>query len=114
MMNGTDPANVSLCFDVHWVYRGADNSEVACFDIAKLYADRIVEYHLRQSIDHIWSESFDDGDIDYAAIIKVVQAANGQSPHIVLEQAVESGTPQTMSTVEAFKKSVSYTRALFG
>src|SRR5262245_36637995 len=49
MMLGTEPAHVSLCLDSHWVYRGAGNSQVALFDIVKLYGKRIVELHLRQS-----------------------------------------------------------------
>jgi hypothetical protein len=37
----------------------------------------------------------------------------GIKPHIVLEQAVETGSPKTMSTVEAFKQSSKYTRRIF-
>jgi inosose dehydratase len=45
-----------MCFDAHWLYRGASNSEVAVFDIARLYADRIIELHVRQSKDDVWTE----------------------------------------------------------
>jgi inosose dehydratase len=31
MLLATNPANVSLCLDVHWVYRGSGNSQVALF-----------------------------------------------------------------------------------
>ena len=65
MLTGTDPDNVHLCLDAHWIYRGSGNSQVALFDIVELYADRIVELHLRQSHNGIWSEVFEDGDIDY-------------------------------------------------
>jgi inosose dehydratase len=50
MMLATSPENVHLCLDAHWVYRGAGNSQVALFDIVNLYADRIVELHIRQSV----------------------------------------------------------------
>lgn len=68
MMLGTDPANVTLCLDAHWMYRGANNSAIALFDIVKLYGHRISELHLRQSINNVWTESMSDGDIDYPAL----------------------------------------------
>ncbi len=112
MMLGTDPTYVTLCLDAHWIYRGAGNSSVALFDVLKLYGPRIIELHLRQSKDNIWTETFTDGDIDYPALAKYMLNI-GIKPHIVLEQAVESGSPKTMSTVEAFKQSSKYTRRVF-
>ena len=112
MMLGTDPAYVTLCLDAHWIYRGAGNSTVALFDILKLYGPRITELHLRQSKDNIWTETFGEGDIDYPALAKYLLNI-GIKPHIVLEQAVESGSPKTMTTIEAFKKSAQYTRQVF-
>ncbi len=112
MMLGTDPAYVTLCLDAHWIYRGAGNSQVALFDVLKLYGPRITELHLRQSKDNIWTEIFADGDIDYPALARYMLNI-GVKPHIVLEQAVESGSPKTMSTLEAFKQSSKYTRRVF-
>jgi inosose dehydratase len=112
MMVGTDPAYVTLCLDAHWIYRGAGNSAVALFDVLKLYGPRITELHLRQSKDNIWTETFSDGDIDYPALAKHLLDI-GVKPYIVLEQAVETGSPKTMSTVEAFKQSSKYTRRIF-
>jgi inosose dehydratase len=112
MMLGTDPEYVTLCLDAHWIYRGAGNSAVALFDVLKLYGPRITELHLRQSKNNIWTETFTDGDIDYPALAKYMLNI-GVKPHIVLEQAVETGSPKTMSTVEAFKQSSKYTRRIF-
>ncbi len=112
MMVGTDPAYVTLCLDAHWIYRGAGNSQVALFDVLNLYGPRITELHLRQSKNNIWTETFAEGDIDYPAMAKHLLDI-GIKPHIVLEQAVESGSPKTMSTVEAFKQSSQYTRRIF-
>jgi inosose dehydratase len=112
MMVGTDPAYVTLCLDAHWVYRGAGNSAVALFDVLKLYGSRITELHLRQSKNNIWTEAFGEGDIDYPAIAKHLTEINVR-PHLVLEQAVEAGSPKTMATVEAFKKSSQYARRVF-
>ena len=112
MMAGTDPAYVTLCLDAHWIYRGAGNSSVALFDVLKLYGTRITELHLRQSKDNIWTEAMCDGDIDYPALAKYLLKINVR-PHLVMEQAVETGSPKTMSTIEAFRKSSQYTRRVF-
>jgi len=113
MMVGTDPKNVTLCFDAHWVYRGAGNSEVAVFDILELYGRRITELHLRQSKDGVWTEAFGPGDIDYERLAEHLRKIKVK-PHVVLEQAVEAGTPRTMSAVEAHRKSCEYARRIFG
>jgi inosose dehydratase len=112
MMVGTDPALVTLCLDAHWIYRGAGNSQVALFDVLKLYGSRITELHLRQSKDNIWTETFCDGDIDYPALSKHLLDI-GVKPHIVLEQAAEQNTPKTMTPLEAFRKSSQYARRVF-
>ena len=112
MLTGTDPENVKLCLDAHWIYRGSGNSQIALFDIVELYADRIVELHIRQSHDGVWSEVFEEGDIDYAKLVKVLKR-EGLKPHLVLEQAVEKGTPHTMKTVEAMSKSLTNVKKVF-
>ena len=112
MMVGTDPAYVTLCLDAHWVYRGAGNSSVALFDVLKLYGRRITELHLRQSKENIWTEAFEDGDINYRRLAKYLLDID-ILPHIVLEQAVEKGTPNTMETMEAFRRSSIYARRVF-
>jgi len=112
MMAGTDPEYVTLCLDAHWIYRGAGNSAVALFDVLKLYGSRVTELHLRQSKDNIWTEAMCDGDIDYPALAKHLLEIN-VLPHMVLEQAVETGSPKTMSTIEAFRKSSQYARRVF-
>jgi len=110
---GTDPNNVSLCFEQHWSYRGCGNSQVAVFDHLKLYSDRSVSVHLRQSINNVWSETFGDGDIDNvrlaAGLKKLPKIA-----HIVLEQAPENGTPKTLPPAEVLRRSAEYVRRVFG
>ncbi|MFB3788635.1 MAG: sugar phosphate isomerase/epimerase family protein [bacterium] len=112
MMVGTDPRYVTLCLDSHWIYRGSGNSQVALFDIVKLYGKRVTELHLRQSVNHAWAETFGEGDIDYPALAQAI-LAQGVKPHLVLEQAVETGTPQSLSPVEAHRRSVEYARRVF-
>jgi inosose dehydratase len=112
MMVGTDPANVTLCLDAHWIYRGSGNSQVALFDVLKLYGPRVTELHLRQSQNGVWTEAFGPGDIDYQRLADSLLQI-GVKPLLVLEQAVEAGSPKTMNAVEAFKKSTEYTRQVF-
>ena len=112
MLLNTSPKNVSLCLDAHWIYRGTVDSQVALFDIVNLYAKRIVELHLRQSVGGTWSESFGKGDIDYAFLAGILKK-NKVDPLLVVEQAVEKGTPQTMRAVKAIGRSLDYTRELF-
>ena len=113
---GTDPKNVALCFEQHLSYRASGNSQVAMFDHLKLYSNRIVEVHLRQSVNNVWSETFGDGDIDNARLsagLKNLPLLNN-TPHIVLEQAAEGGTPKTLAPADVFRKSVEYIRRVFG
>ena len=112
MLTGTDPEYVKLCLDAHWIYRGSGNSQVALFDIVEIYLDRIVELHIRQSHDGVWSEVFEEGDIDYSRLASILKK-HGMKPHIVLEQAIEEGTPHTMDTVQAMSKSLENVKRIF-
>ncbi|HOB98373.1 MAG TPA: sugar phosphate isomerase/epimerase [Verrucomicrobiota bacterium] len=112
MLAGTDPRHVTLCLDAHWMYRGAGNSQVALFDVIELYGDRISEVHLRQSQEGVWSETFGPGDIDYEALSAAL-IRKKVKPHIVLEIAVETGTPKTLDPVEAHRRSAEYARRIF-
>ncbi len=105
VMLNTSPQYVSFCFDVHWVFRGSSNSKVAVFDVLKLYAKRIVELHVRQSVDGIWSETFGEGDIDYPRLVRELKAMKIY-PHIVIEQCIEDKTPNTMTGLEAHIKDI--------
>ena len=112
MMLGTEPGCLSLCLDAHWVYRGAGHSQVALFDVVKLYGKRVAELHLRQSNGNVWSETFGDGDIDYRALWKGLTEM-GAKPHLVLEQGPEQGTPQTIEVAEAHRRSCRYAKDVF-
>jgi inosose dehydratase len=112
-LQNTDPENVAFCFDTHWVYRGSENSELAVFDILKMYGDRIVELHLRQSTNGIWNETFSaPGDIDYTAFAKQLKKKSIR-PHLVIEQCLESKTPRKMDVVTAHQKDLMVVKNLF-
>lgn len=112
MLTGTSAENVTFCLDAHWVYRGSGDSSAALFDVLKLYGRRITELHLRQSRNGIWSETFGDGDIDYRALARRLQDT-GVRPQLVMEQACEKGTADTMPAVEALRRSCEYAREVF-
>jgi inosose dehydratase len=112
MLLQTNPQNVSFCFDVHWVYRGSQNSQLAVFDVLKLYGKRVVELHIRQSNNGIWSETLGEGDIDYLRFAQELKRLNLQ-PNLVIEQCVEDKTPRTMDAVAAHIKDLAAVKQLF-
>ena len=105
MLAGTNPKFVKLCFDAHWIYTGCDDSELAVHDALHLYADRVVELHLRQSTGGIWNESFTmTGDIDYHRILATL-AKRDIHPALVLEQSIEPGTKVTRTAIANHQRS---------
>lgn len=104
MLTATNPEFVKFCLDAHWVFRGCGDSEVALFDAVSHYHERIVELHLRQSVGGIWTEVFSvEGDIDYGRLFRFLDEKQ-IATHLVLEQAVEMETPNTMGAVAAHRK----------
>lgn len=112
MMASTDPNYVSFCLDVHWIYRGAGNSQVALMDVVRLYGKRIAELHIRQSNDHIWSETFGPGDIDYERLVTELVKLK-MRPHLVMEQCVEETSPNTTDVVSAHRQGLKYATGIF-
>jgi inosose dehydratase len=112
MLASTDPGAVSLCLDVHWVWRGAGNSMVALEDIIRLYGDRVSEVHLRQSHGGVWAETVEDGDVDLDTVAAML-GERGARPLIVLEHAYEASTPATRDPVEAHRASLAYVAPRF-
>ncbi len=113
MMLNTDPANVTFCLDVHWIFRGSDNSELAVFDVLKLYGDRVTELHLRQSKDGVWLETFQPtGDIDYNRLAAEL-VRRKITPHLVIEQSLEKGTPDNLTAVEAHRQDLAMVQKTF-
>ena len=104
MLTATNPEFVKFCLDAHWVFRGCGDSEVALFDAVSHYHERIVELHLRQSVGGVWTEVFSmEGDIDYGSLFRFLNEKQ-IAPHLVLEQAVEKKTSDTMGVVAAHRK----------
>ena len=112
MLQNTSKENVSFCFDVHWVFRGSQDSALAVYDVLKMYGDRIVELHLRQSIDGVWSETFGPGDIDYTKIAMGLKKLQLR-PHLVIEQCIEDKTVVNINVVEAHKRDLIFVKKVF-
>lgn len=112
MLLNTSPLNMSFCFDVHWIYRGSQNSQNAVFDVLKLYGKRVVELHLRQSVNGVWSETFGDGDIDYRRFAAELKKLNLR-PNLVIEQCVEDKSPNTLDALQAHIKDLAAVKDVF-
>jgi inosose dehydratase len=101
VLQNTSPENLHFCMDAHWMYRGSGNSQWAVFDTLKMYADRIVSFHLRQSKDGVWTETFQaNGDIDYPRFVREIDKL-GIKAHLVIEQCLEEKTTVQLDAVQA-------------
>ena len=103
----TNPENVGLFMDVHWCWRGGADP----WEIFTEYQDRLVGLHVRQSVDHIWTEDFCEGDLDYRPYIDALIARQFEGP-VLVELAIEEGTPQTRTPEENHRRSAAYLRSL--
>lgn len=105
----TPAQRVGFCYDVHWVWKGGVKPEEAL----RLYGDRVVTWHIRQSREGVWWEDLDTGDIDYSAV-----AARAQEKRLprryTVELALEPGTKITRSAVENHRRSREFIRKVFG
>jgi inosose dehydratase len=104
----TTPESVGLCLDTHWCYRGGADP----LALMRQYADRVVSFHLRQSIGGIWSEELGDGDVDYRPFAAFLRGTDFAGP-LLVELAIERGTPQTRDVVENHRRSREYLRSIF-
>lgn len=112
MMLATDPDAVGLCLDAHWIYRGAGHSHVALEDIVKLHGARTVSLHLRQSRNHIWHDTLEEGDIDHPWLAARLREFGFTGPAI-LEMAIEAGTPDRLDWVERHRRARLYVEQVF-
>jgi inosose dehydratase len=77
-----------------------------------MYGERIVELHLRQSVNGVWSETFGPGDIDYTKVAAALQKLQ-LTPHLVIEQCIEDKTDVNMNVVEAHKRNLTAVKKMF-
>jgi inosose dehydratase len=104
----TTPANVGICLDTHWVYRGGEN----VLDILREANTRIGDVHLRNSLRGVWMEDFGHGDLKYKAVAAALAKQNYQG-WLTVELAWDPKTPHTRSLRENLKRSREYTQRIF-
>ncbi|MBX7207512.1 MAG: sugar phosphate isomerase/epimerase [Verrucomicrobiaceae bacterium] len=113
MLTATNPAHVKFCLDVHWVFRGCGDSQVALFDVLEHYGSRVIELHVRQSVGGKWAEVFTaEGDIDYERLVGWF-SQHRIKPLLTLEQCIEAGSPGTLTGLEAHKQSLANAQKIF-
>ena len=106
--NHTVPANVGICLDTHWVYRGGG----VVMQILEEAGTRIGDVHLRNSSDGIWLEEFADGDVDYKAVAAALKKLKYKG-WLTVELAWDPQTKRTRPLVEDLKRSREYAERLF-
>jgi inosose dehydratase len=109
LLQHTNPLTVYCCVDVHWAYRGGQD----VMNFIRETGDRLVELHLRNSIQGVWAEDFGPGDIDYQKVADYLRGI-GFKGYLVVELAYEKGTQITRSLGEDLRLSRLYTDKIFG
>jgi len=107
MLLATRRVGMKFCLDAHWIWRGAEGSQVVLDDIIELYGDRIASLHVRQSIDNVYTETLQDGDIDYYSVARKLKQIDFEGP-ILIETSREPGTPETMDISDAHRISAEW------
>jgi len=109
MLTHTDPKLVSLCADVHWLFRGGQDP----YELLAEAGKRVASLHLRNSTQKFWSESFGEGDVDYRKVARILRKT-GAKPYLVVELAYEKETQPKKGLEEDLRLSRLYTEKVFG
>lgn len=104
----TDPKLVACCVDVHWAYRGGQEPTAFLREVGA----RLESLHLRNSRAGVWTETFDDGDVDYRKVAEDLRETSYQGI-LVVELAYEKGTTVTRSLEEDLRLSRTYAEKVF-
>ena len=99
---------MGFCLDTHWVFRGGQDP----LTFVKEAGPKIKAFHLRNSKNGIWTESFGPGDVDYKAIAGYLRK-NGFTGWLVLELAAEGKTKITRPLVENTRLGREYLQSVF-
>lgn len=105
----TTPANLGLCLDVDWAWRGG----VDPVRIIRASGPRIVELHLRDSRNGTWVQALGEGTHDYAPVIAALRAV-GFDGWLYAELADEPGCEWTRSVRDNLALSRTWIARTFG
>lgn len=94
--------------DPHWALRG----RVDPYRLLEDAGGRIIDIHLRNSQNGVWSETLGEGDLDYTKV-KVLLDSVGYKGWYTVELAYEEETVRTRSLEENLRLSREYVRELF-
>jgi inosose dehydratase len=108
-LEGSTQANVGLCLDVDWAWRGG----IEPLRILERYGDRLNSLHVRDARAGIWSQALGEGAYDYAPIFRRLRDL-GFDGWINVELADEPGTVWTRSVAENLQRSRDWLRAQLG
>jgi len=108
LLQHTNPRRVYCCVDVHWAYRGGQ--EVMTF--IRETGHRLVELHLRNSKQGVWTEDFGPGDIDYQKVADYLRGISFKG-YLVVELAYEKDTQIIRSLDEDLRLSRQYAEKIF-
>lgn len=103
ILRNTQPENVSICLDLHWVLRGGQDPYQLLADAGQ----RVIDLHLRNSRGGVWSEDLADGDIDYTRVAQVLGRIGYRGAYTV-ELAYEANTKPSRSLEENLRASGHY------
>lgn len=104
----TDPKLVTFCMDVEFVYRAAMDPVALLTELGP----RVTELHLRNRTNNSPLQSFEPGDIDYAAVAAAVARLKIR-PLVVVELAYHDDTVITRPFLENVRRSREYAERLF-
>ena len=108
LLNNTDAGRVSLCVDLHWIYRGGQDPMALLRESGR----RLGSLHLRNSQQNVWTEALSEGDIDYAKVAAYLRAIKF-SGYLIPELAYEKATVITRSLEENLRLSREYAEKIF-
>ena len=108
-LDGTTKANVGVCLDVDWAWRGG----VEPLMILQKYGDRLVSLHVRDAQGGKWAQSLGEGAYDYRPIIERLRALEFDG-WVNVELAYDDGMEWTRSVEENLRRSREWVGSHFG
>src|SRR5436190_15954732 len=109
ILANTDPKLLMFCLDVEFVFRAG----ISPGTLIREAGPRTAELHLRNRSNNSPLQSFDDGDIDYAAVARTLKQQK-LKPLIVVELAYHDDTIITRPFNENVRMSRLYAEKVFG
>jgi inosose dehydratase len=109
ILRHTDADKVGFCLDLHWVLRGKQDP----YRLLEDAGPRVLDLHLRNSRDGVWTEVLGHGDLDYGRVRQVLDKIGYRGLYTV-ELAYEPRTVQTRSLEANLHHSRAYVREVLG